>query len=327
MPEGQLQELNLTQNVKLPPQPHFKRLADVSKQGIAFDKYVKQFLYYSSYLNIETQERKKTALLIVGGDVFQDIWERAIRVYPEGLTENSPEGEKKLKEFDTLVLTLSKHLKPSQSKYFNRYNFSTLRQRPGETVGDFHLRLRIQAAYCSFGATTDERILESLYVGISNVHIRQKAFEEDFDLHKFLEYSASYETATSNTSGMSRVNKSANSAHQQGKNTNKCGNCGRFRGEEHQCPARGKECSFCHLTGHFAIVCRKKEAAGNKSPNPKPSKPQQKWKKGGKGKSSANSVSTDSSVESATPSTSQEAPAQALSAFASHSIGLSSSSM
>ena len=46
----------------------------------------------------------------------------------------------------------------------------------------------------------------------------------------------------------------------------RCGQSGHFVRDKH-CPARSKTCTKCHLTGHFASVCRTKSKQEQKNKN------------------------------------------------------------
>ena len=47
-----------------------------------------------------------------------------------------------------------------------------------------------------------------------------------------------------------------------------CSRCNRVHKQDEVCPARGKRCSKCHKSGHFAVVCRSvREVTSNSEGN------------------------------------------------------------
>ena len=48
----------------------------------------------------------------------------------------------------------------------------------------------------------------------------------------------------------------------------RCGQSGHFARDK-QCPARSQTCTKCHLTGHFASVCKTKSKQEHKIKNPR----------------------------------------------------------
>ena len=53
---------------------------------------------------------------------------------------------------------------------------------------------------------------------------------------------------------------------EQASSTTPCENCATIH-QANQCPARGKECNYCHKIGHFAIACRKRKRSESYAQN------------------------------------------------------------
>ena len=333
MPEGsdEGQRLTIAQNTRLPNVKPFAQNPDLFQQGIDFENYIDTFELHCEFLSIQSQERRKTALLLVGGNVITFINRNQPPTYPEGLSSASTETEKKARCYDILIATLSTHLRPYRNKLYHRYKFSSLRQKTSETVADFYLRLKDAAKYCQFETNTiDTRLMEQIIIGLVEDEIRQKCFREELSLTDLLKYAASFETSRSQAKIFTKNNgqmKAAHAVNAERSENVKCSNCGRYKkpNGEHKCPAKNAKCHACKLVGHFKMFCRKTNGGKNPIFTQKSGKSQHVQNK----KKSANSVDVnDSSNDVTPPNTTPAAPtsnpssSQALATFADHSMGL-----
>ena len=192
--------INLIPASKLPSLPKFVRSENFYKQKVHFDNYFDDLELQFSFLNIRSSERKYSATLIVGGTLFQQLAKTSPPVYPEGVTEASPQAEKDAVKYETLKNTLRKALQPKQSKFIFRNQFQERKQSPNETVSVYVSQLYNLARYCEFGENLEERVAERLLCGLHSTVIKQRCFEENTGtVQEILKTAISLESAISQT--------------------------------------------------------------------------------------------------------------------------------
>ena len=138
-------------------------------------------------------------------------------------------------------------------------------------------RLRGLAKTCDY-ADIDKEIYSQIVQCCRSVDVRKKALQEvDLSLDDLLSYGRSLESSERQSasisgqaaaSGTSTVNKVS---QKRGKGAfgkpkphnpnNTCRNCGGPYPHQKECPAKGKECNYCHNLNHFEHCCRKKQQA------------------------------------------------------------------
>lgn len=146
-------------------------------------------------------------------------------------------------------------------------------QESGETLDNYHTRLRILAKNCEFADMTAE-IKTQIIQSCTSSQLRRKALREpDLTLDDLLNHGRACELSELQATGMeadktAAVNKVQ---HKTGRDTtarnkwtpswqpnNRCGNCGGRYPHEQGCPAKDKICHSCGKYNHFAKQCRSK---------------------------------------------------------------------
>ena len=96
-------------------------------------------------MDIKDDNRKRALLLHYIGEGANDIF----YTIPEG-------GEDK--DYKKACDALTKYFTPKKNISFEVFKFRNLKQEFGETVDEFHTRLKIAAKYCDFGDNLDKEL-------------------------------------------------------------------------------------------------------------------------------------------------------------------------
>ena len=145
--------------------------------------------------------------------------------------------------------------------------FRQARQRDGEGVEAFMIRLKNMAADCGFEKPDDELRLQ-LAMGANDSRVLQKAMEAKTELAKLYEYARQLETAKVDSrfiaSALPHASVKMESTYQL--HHNQCDSCGnKAHTEGERCPAVGKTCTACGKANHFRRVCRSKSRRDSRS--------------------------------------------------------------
>lgn len=200
------------------------------------------------------------------------------------------------KSTEAIANKFEKHVQPKSNPVFNRYKFKNEKQED-RSVETFITNLKTLSLDCAFGETyREDMIRDQIVFGIRSDKIREKLITEgeNLTLTKAVQICHSYEYAqqqlktmntssnvdslkmrsskpstgarqiTPNNSGArQKVNrgprsKAQSTTEQHAKTRDNCKNCGNKFHEKGTCPAKGKQCHFCHKWNHFSKVCRAK---------------------------------------------------------------------
>ena len=163
-------------------------------------------------------------------------------------------------------------------------------QDAGEPITSYAARLKGQARLCGFNASvkcvapgcntynkidfTETVVMGDIVRGLADPEVKTIVLgevEQKTDLNELIKLIQAKEYAKLSGGTSSAVVTTLN--ENKAKDFKKCQNCNteHFRGagwREH-CPAHGKKCNKCRITGHFAIVCRSKNKKDVKGSNKK----------------------------------------------------------
>ncbi|GFS20935.1 transposon Ty3-G Gag-Pol polyprotein [Elysia marginata] len=123
-------------------------------------------------MNIEADDRKKALLIHYGGEEIFD------------LVDTLPDVQKS--NFDALKTALTNHVTPKVNLVYESLKFRKMHQEQVESVDQFHVRLRRQAALCEF-ADLEREILSQMIEGVVSSNLRKKALRNKVTLHQFLQ--------------------------------------------------------------------------------------------------------------------------------------------
>ncbi len=107
-------------------------------------------VYLTASDNDEASEKKKSLLLHALGPEVIDI--------SETFLFTKDDGEKKDPTFDELVARFDAHFLPRVNVTFERHQFFTRNQEPGESVDSYITALRKLAQTCEFGEIRDSLV-------------------------------------------------------------------------------------------------------------------------------------------------------------------------
>jgi hypothetical protein len=81
--------------------------------------------------------------------------------------------------FDTVLDKFDKHFVVRTNVIFERAQFNSRRQEPGETTSDFITALYKLVATCDYGDKRDELLRDRIVVGISDKQLSEKLQRDD----------------------------------------------------------------------------------------------------------------------------------------------------
>lgn len=196
------------------------------------------------------------------------------------------------KTYKELCRLLETHYTPPTIIFRERKNFHNAVQAEGETVSEWHARVKKLALSCRFGDTLSAFVLDRFIMGINN-KIFERLCEEDEKITiddalrkalimemkllpsrveadsqvNYLKSKNNKKTAKGNNNNWR--NKDNNQKKQRDTNTNTkksgnaCAHCGWRNHNSNECRYKQSKCHNCGKIGHLASVCRGKERSVN----------------------------------------------------------------
>ena len=184
-------------------------------------------------------------------------------------------------EADSLLAWLKTHMLRHSPLFIRRYQYSSCKQKPRETFGDWWTRKLIKARDCDLDKVKREDIeVTELICGINDPKLREEILKmKEPKLVDLVALGNQFDTAAklqeNNFNDDIRTNKvqsdyrkSKNDDRQRSHDQDLCQYCGYTpcppKGKE-DCPAKGKVCEGCGGKGHFRKVCRKQNQGPEKT--------------------------------------------------------------
>lgn len=151
-----------------------------------------------------------------------------------------------------------------------------MKQKVGESIDAFTVRLRIQAERCGFGDKVEENVRDQIIQNCQSTTLRRDLLKRgDATLEEVLRIAKIFETVAQQEKSFSGVEqkppisdvnkievKTFNRRNRFGEPVSvECHRCGYFghMAKDVKCPARGKSCNKCGGRDHFAKKCRKRK--------------------------------------------------------------------
>ena len=209
-------------------------------------------------------------------------------------------------DYDLAKTALTTHFAPNQKDLFLMNQFLMTEQLDGETMDNYHIRLKEKITPIKMedkdGKTCTELLLLSQLVAkCRDISLKKRALRDDMKLTDFLKAARSHETAEKEVSVMRGYTSSApklsektdvcalRRQHTRGKPQHRpregksqdrrpssnshsrkkmCIRCGDPypHSDERPCRAVDAECDFCHRKGHYSKVCISKKKSGKQAP-------------------------------------------------------------
>ncbi|KAJ8968580.1 hypothetical protein NQ314_002246 [Rhamnusium bicolor] len=231
-------------------------------------QWIKRFNRYMSVsgMSSKTDKEKIDILLYVMGEESEDV-----------LIQFPTVSNK----YHELVKAFEDYFIPRRNVIFERFQFNSRVQRPGENMDSFITTLHNLAEYCEYGALKDSLIRDRIVVGMSDKKTSEKlqlqhslTLPEAILAAKQAEIQAHQNNILQQESQVSSISqkKSVYSKHSvKTKNNPKnlsfgesCQFCGLEPHEREVCPARASKCRNCSRRGHWDRVCKSRDSSGKK---------------------------------------------------------------
>ena len=231
---------------------------DPDETGRRWKKWKNELLTRFRYFRISNIQDRADALHIYGGEQIRELIESL-----EDVPLASPSTSGELNEFDKTIAKLDNHFLPLVNPDCARSKLDKMCQKEGESIAQYHVRLRLQVAKCSY-ADPDDAVRSKILQTMRDKKLRREAMVKRYTLQQLLEHAANKEdidrqahdmekALTSETVPVNKVyekrhhnpkgkrNKKKPPLKQSEDNGNICQYCGfDHEGPRSKCPDQGK---------------------------------------------------------------------------------------
>ena len=240
---------------QIPPVPEFQPDAELGASlASKWRTWLADFEMFLTASGITNATRKRALLLYLAGSRVREIFQHLPDV---GNAD----------DYDTAKTKLTTHFEPQKNRRYEVYRFRETKQELGETLDQYHTRLRALSTACEFHDLEFE-IEQQIVVGGLSSRIRRRALRDPaYNLPQMLldgrrEEMSSFQTrdieSQETPAAVGHPLKSVNKASKH------CYTCGGEYPHKGECPAKGKQCGSCGKQGHFAVVCRSNASNANR---------------------------------------------------------------
>ena len=250
-------------NIRRPDQrtSECKRLSGTripTKQAADGKKWKNELLTRFRYFRISNTQDRIDALHIYGGEQIRELIESLESVH-------TPSSAELQNEYEKIIAKLDNHFIPMVNPDCARSKLEKMCQKEGESVAQYHVRLRLQVAKCGF-TDPDDVIRSKILQTMRDKKLRREAMVKRYTLQQLLEHAANREDIDRQAQDMEqklalvpdqvnrihpkKTRKSKNKRKpkppQDDKKENACQFCGiDHKGPRSNCPASGKTCALC----------------------------------------------------------------------------------
>ncbi|XP_006820182.1 uncharacterized protein LOC102807880 [Saccoglossus kowalevskii] len=200
--------------------------------------------------------------------------------------------------YKKLIKALEDYFLPKKNTEFEIYQFRRATQYDTESIDQFVTRLRKLINNCGIedAEAKDVEIKHQIIQGGKNKKVRRRALQDEMSLDKIITLARTLEVSEREAYGIESGNpdsvktfscqlRNSTTSRTTARPTRKrpqkarrypdqvpttqrsCYKCGHEYPHKGPCPAVGKQCNFCHKTGHFVRYCRKLEGSRKKDSN------------------------------------------------------------
>lgn len=249
--------------------------------GMEWRKWLRSFETMIRACRIQDDAWKFDLLLHYAGSSVQHLFETLPELpgnHMRGPLANIKQYTPMMTSYEEAVAKLNLFFLPKENTTYERHLLRQMKQKTGESVDIFTIRLRMQAEQCGFGDKLEENIKDQIIQNCQSAALRRDllkrgdaALEEILRVAKIFETVAQQEKSFVNVSDhkpqLEEVNKINEKPSYGKRNTsnefnrvecNRCGYMGHMANDE-KCPARGKSCNKCGGRDHFGKKCRKRK--------------------------------------------------------------------
>lgn len=156
----------------------------VGSTNSRWEEWRDQFVTYLDLKGVCDTDEKHKALLCFGGPDVRKIAKDVVT--SDSLMDN---------QYRATMEALDNYYSPRMSLRYERFKFRQMTFSPKEKVDQFVVRLKTQAAVCSFGDQLDSMIMDQLvFATQTDDKLRAKYLECDTTLDEMLQIGRTYET-------------------------------------------------------------------------------------------------------------------------------------
>lgn len=264
---------------------------DEGNCAVDWQNWLRSFEIFASANQIESAILKRDWLLHHAGPKVQNIYfnlpedteeEKSKRCGP--LITGFVPFEKD--PYTETVFKLQNFFAPKRNLSYERHIFRKMKQAKNERIDSFVMKLRAQAVRCEFEANTDDNIKDQITTGCESNTLRRKILERGDDnldtimkiarvteavaeqqkefVHRSDDSSKIDDNENTEKADVCRIDNrkimgNRNNFNKTNSNI-ECARCGwkGHRASDDKCPAKGKTCTKCGKSNHFARKCRTK---------------------------------------------------------------------
>jgi hypothetical protein len=245
----QVNTIHMSTSFFRPPDP----ISFDDSRSIKWNKFKAAFQYFIKATGVikEDKDVQVATLLNLIGAEGQDIYS----TFKWGTGEDKDDLIDVYKKFDN-------YCTPLTNVVYERYCFFNRKQNDGESINEYMTSLRLLMKSCEFATVTDiedSLLRDKLVTGCSNPGLRERLLREtNVTLAKALSIAHATEASKRQVEEISpsQVDMMRRDSPRYSKPPN-CSRCGNQHSPR-QCPAFGKRCIKCNISGHFAKCCKTK---------------------------------------------------------------------
>jgi hypothetical protein len=245
-------------------------LENRSTAGQRWTKWIRECTRYLNGSGVKNGAQKLDTLLYLVGPDVSDIYDTMTK------TNNT---------FEEAVTLLTAHFLPLKNLDFEYYNFGQMRQKSGESVDDFVVRLKEAGKRCEYATTVlDAEIKKQVILGCKSEHLKEAILAKvGCTVSDILtmartseavrkqaqcitksepEYAVKSEPIgaiqprqAGSSRGQLQMSESKKDAKDD-KGAKRCFSCNRAWPHEGECPAKNRKCNTCGTMGHFSACCK-----------------------------------------------------------------------
>lgn len=227
--------------------------------GVEWTRWKRNFGYFLEFNNIVDVNKKRSLLLLLGGEQIQEIAENLDNV--DQAIGQQPGEDGANDTYTSLMDMLNGHFASSLNVTVERHVFNHMKQNADEKMEQFAVRLRTQGKRCDFGNQLNSNIRDRLIAGCIFLDLRRDLLRKgDASLKEVLDQAKVAEAVDAHVKKMGddrHIPGPASAVVNKINVTRDCGRCGRpLHKDRNKCPALGKTCHKCGKIVHFSMKCR-----------------------------------------------------------------------
>ncbi|XP_062533293.1 uncharacterized protein K02A2.6-like isoform X1 [Armigeres subalbatus] len=247
--------------------------------GSEWRKWLRSFETMVRASRIDDEEWKKDLLLHYAGQNVQQLFDtlpEAPGIEMRGPLLNIESYTPNMTSYEEARAKLNDFFLPKENSTYERHLLRQMKQRAGENIDAFTIRLRVQAERCGFGDRVEENIKDQIIQNCQSATLRRDllkrgdaSLEEVLSIAKIFETVAQQEKSFTSAGELKQhvddVNKIDTAPYRKRRVIEtrqlECHRCGYFGhiAKDDRCPAKGKVCNKCGGKDHFGKKCRTKQ--------------------------------------------------------------------